>query len=71
MTGNELKNIVLGTLAKIAAETDDRDITAHVTFRDQLDFVSIDHLNFVIILGKKLGIEILENDYPKLSSING
>ena len=40
-------------------------------FRDQIEIDSVDFLQFVLDLEKKLEISIPDVDYPKLSSLNG
>ncbi len=48
------------------------DTSAHdpaKRFRDQFDFDSIDHPNFIMALQKALGIEIMELDYPQLAGL--
>jgi acyl carrier protein len=41
------------------------------SLREQLDLDSMDFLNFVIGVHKRLGGEIPEADYPKLASLDG
>jgi len=71
MTQDEIKDIVMNTLYKIAPELEDQVIDSNVNFRDQFDFDSVDFLNFAISLQKKTNIDIPEIDYPKLSSLTG
>ena len=69
MTGDELRATVLRVLGEIAPEADLAALNADVGFRDQLDFDSMDLLNFVVGLHIALGVEIPEADYPKLSTL--
>ena len=71
MTQDEIKDIVMNTLNKIAPELEDQVIDSNVNFRDQFDFDSVDFLNFVISLQKKINVDVPEIDYPKLSSLTG
>jgi len=71
MTQDEIKDIVMNTLYKIAPELEDQVIDSNVNFRDQFDFDSVAFLNFAISLQKKIDIDIPEIDYPKLSSLTG
>lgn len=71
MTQYEIKDIVMNTLYKIAPELEDQVIDSNVNFRDQFDFDSVDFLNFVISLQKKINVDVPEIDYPKLSSLTG
>ena len=40
-------------------------------FREQADLDSMDFMNFVVGLGKDLGLEIPEADFPQLSTLDG
>ena len=71
MRESELTSIVREALAEVAPETAGEDVIAHVNLRDQMDFDSMDHLNFMIALHNKLGVDIPEADYPQLASIDG
>ena len=71
MNENEITDRVVDALLEIAPETDLRALDPAVSFRDQFEIDSVDYLNFVLALEKKLGTRIPEVDYPKLSSLNG
>ena len=51
-------------------EADLATLAPDVSFRDQLDLDSMDHLNFVIALHAALQVEIPEADYPKLATLD-
>jgi acyl carrier protein len=65
----EIRDVVLGALRKIAPETDPSRIDAGEPLRDQLDLDSMDFLNFLIGLHQATGVDIPEADYPRLSSL--
>ena len=67
----DLQRVVLDTLNEIAPEADLSQLDAKTSFRDQLDIDSMDQLNFVIALHRKLGVEVPERDYPKLETLSG
>ncbi|MCB1874308.1 MAG: acyl carrier protein [Chromatiaceae bacterium] len=71
MTEAELKRDILETLAQAAPGSDVSSLDSAVSFRDQIEIDSIDFMNFVLLLEKRLGLKIPEIDYPKLSSLNG
>jgi acyl carrier protein len=71
MTRDEIKNAALQILGEIAPEADPSQIKPNVSFRDQLDIDSMDFLNFVIALDKRLGVAVPETDYQKLSTLDG
>lgn len=68
-TPQEIRDTVLRVLRTVAPEIDASTIDPSVDWRDQLDIDSVDLLNFVVGLHEALGVEIPEEDYPKLSSL--
>lgn len=71
MNKSEIRATVLEVLGSVAPEARDLRIDPEVNFREQFDFDSLDFLNFALALNERLGIEIAESDYPKLSSLAG
>ncbi len=71
MTEEELRTQILALLPDIVPEIEPQKLDAGVSFRDQYEMDSIDYLNLVLALEKRLGIKIPEVDYPKLSSLDG
>lgn len=71
MEEQNIKSLVLRLLVEVAPEAKPQDLRPDLNFRDQLDFDSIDFLNFVMAIEKAMGIHIPEYDYPKLSSLEG
>ena len=70
MTPSELESVVVDALTRIAPEIDPASIAPGASFRDQLDLDSMDFLNFVLALHARLGVDIPEIDYPRLSSLD-
>ncbi len=70
MTDQELRDVVLAALGRIAPEADLGSLDPDVDLVDQLDLDSMDTLNLVIGIHEATGIEIPERDYPKLASID-
>jgi acyl carrier protein len=70
VTRDEIRAVVLDTLAGIAPEADPAAVLSDVDLRDQLDIDSMDFLNFVIALHERLGVDIPERDYPKLGTLD-
>ncbi|MGE9295801.1 MAG: acyl carrier protein [Puniceicoccales bacterium] len=70
MTKDDVKQIVLDIIAEIAPDEDLSDIKADVRLRDQLDLDSMDFLDIVMELRKQHGIEVPEDDYPELASLD-
>ncbi len=71
MTSEDLRNAVLEVLTRIAPEIDVALLEPGASFRDQLDLDSMDFLNFVLGVHERLGVDIPESDYPKLSTLDG
>lgn len=71
MTKDEIREIVLHVLGKIAPEADMSQIKPNLRVRDQLDIDSMDLLNFVVGLHRELQVEIPEADYPRLATLDG
>lgn len=70
MTKDEIRAQVLAALAAVVPELEPRELRPDRPFRDELDIDSMDFLNFTIGLHKALGIEIPEQDYRKLDTLN-
>ncbi len=71
MTPDEIRAIVLEALSAIAPEADLGNLRPDVSFRRQLDLDSMDLLNLAIALHRRFGVEIPEEDYPKLATLDG
>jgi len=69
MTKEEVQKIVLEIIEEIAPDEDLSSVKPEVRLRDQLDLDSMDFLDIVMELRKKHGIEVPEDDYPKLASL--
>ena len=69
MTGTEIREAVHTILADIAPDEDLSGLKDDVAFRDQLDLDSMDFLDIVMELRKRYRIQIPEEDYPALSSM--
>lgn len=70
LTMTDIRAVVVEELANIAPEVAIDEIDADGDLRDEMDIDSMDHLNLMIALHKRLGIEIPERDYPKLLTLN-
>ena len=71
MTRDEIRDRVIGAIAKIAPEADLHSLIPNVSVREQLDIDSMDFLNFAISIHDLFGLDIPERDYPKLLTIDG
>lgn len=66
-----LRATVLDALLGVAPDVDAAAIDPATPFREQFDFDSMDHLNFVIALHRSLGVDVPEADYPQLATLDG
>lgn len=69
MTEEQVRQMVLSGLAEIAPEADPEEISPRENLREELDIDSYDFLNLLIGLNEKLGVEIPEEDYEKLVTL--
>ncbi|MGZ7022797.1 MAG: acyl carrier protein [Ilumatobacteraceae bacterium] len=70
MTQNDTRREVLAVLTTIAPEVEPEDISDDVLLRDQVDLDSMDWLNFLIGIHKRLHIDIPESDYASLRTLS-
>ena len=71
MNEAEIRSLVIAELGNIAPETDAATIDPNADLREALDIDSLDFLNFVTAVHKKLGVNVPESDYPRLLTIKG
>lgn len=70
MTTQELRAVALDVLAGIAPESDLERIDPTQSLQEQFDLDSFDLLNFMVGLDERLGVDIPERDYPRLTTLN-
>jgi acyl carrier protein len=69
MTQDDIRTEVLSVLTTIAPEVEADDIREDVLLRDQVDLDSMDWLNFLIGIHKRLQVDIPESDYASLRTL--
>ncbi len=69
MTGAEINEAIVEILSDIAPDEDLSDLKQDVAFRDQLEMDSMDFLDIVMELRKRYRIQIPEEDYLELASM--
>ena len=69
MTSPEIRDEILDILENIAPDEDLSDIKDEVAFREQLELDSMDFLDIVMELRKRYRIQIPEDDYGELASM--
>jgi acyl carrier protein len=69
MNEQDLKETILESLRAIAPDAPVDDLGMNENIRSALDIDSFDHLNLLIALNTKLGVNIPEKDYGKLNTL--
>lgn len=70
MQATDISQAILDIISSIAPDEDISDVKPEVRLRDQLDLDSMDFLDIVMELRKRYGVEVPEEDYPKLATLN-
>ena len=70
MTPAEIREEVLDILSDIAPDEDLSTLDDGVNFREQMELDSMDFLDIVMELRKRYRVQIPEDDYVNLASMN-
>lgn len=70
MTKEEISQSIIDIINDILPEGDCSEVDPEVRLRDQLDLDSMDFLDIVMELRKQYSVEVPEEDYPKLATLN-
>lgn len=70
MSAPDFSAIIKEELSNIAPDADMQSLDRKTDLREALDIDSMDFLNFITALCKRLSIEIPEIDYPKLMTLD-
>ena len=70
MTRDEIRNVILEIIEDIDEEADFDRLDSDQPLRDQLDLDSMDFLDIVMELRKRYKLQIPEEEYPELSTLN-
>jgi acyl carrier protein len=71
MNDIDISKVLQEELNNIAPEIDMTAIDPAADLREAMDIDSMDFLNFITALHRRLGIDIPEIDYPKLVTLDG
>jgi acyl carrier protein len=69
MTASNVRQIVLDIIADIAPDEDVTSLDDSMSLREQLDLDSMDFLDIVMELRKRHKVEVPQEDYPKLATL--
>ncbi len=70
MQPDQVASRILEILAEVAEGLDLSDVDPDLSLRDQLGLDSVDFLDFVMVLRTRYGIEVPEEDYHELMTLN-
>ena len=70
VTRDEIIKLILDLIHESVPEEDLSDVDPEVPLRDQLELDSVDFLNIVMELQMRYGIEIPEDDFIELTTLN-
>ena len=71
MSDATLADLVQSCLFSVAPDLEGEPIDRDEPFRLQFEIDSMDFLNFIIALHKATGVDIPEQDYPRLETLAG
>jgi acyl carrier protein len=71
MTSEQIRQVILDILERIAPDEDLSSIDDARPFREQMELDSMDFLDIVMELRKMYRIQIPEEDYPHLNTLAG
>lgn len=70
MTRDNIKDLILEIIKDIDEDADFDALQSELPLRDQLDLDSMDFLDIVMELRKRHKLQIPEEDYPQLASLD-
>jgi acyl carrier protein len=69
MNADDIRQVILDILERIAPDEDLSNLKDDVPFREQMELDSMDFLDIVMELRKQYRIQIPEDDYPRLTTM--
>jgi len=70
MTKKEIKSILMEIVAQIIPDEDLTNLKGDIPIREQVELDSMDFLDIIMELRKRYGIEVPEDDYMQLATID-
>ncbi len=70
MTRDQIRQVILDILAKIAPDEDLSSLKDDVPFSEQMELDSMDFLDIVMELRKQYRVQIPESDYEQLGTMD-
>lgn len=69
MSEADTRAAVIGVLKSIAPELEESELDPARPLREQIDLDSMDWLNVIVALHERLGVDIPEADYARLTTL--
>ena len=70
MTNEEIKSVLMGIVAEIIPDEDLTNLKDDIPIREQVELDSMDFLDIIMELRKRYRIEVPEDDYMQLATID-
>ena len=71
MTKEQIKATILEITAQIIPDEDLSNLKGDIPLREQVELDSMDFLDVIMELRKRYGIEVPEDDYTQLATLDG
>jgi acyl carrier protein len=69
MNEQVIRQAILDSIAEVAPDADLDALDPNTELRDELDLDSMDFLNVLVALHRRLGIDVPERDYGRLDTL--
>jgi acyl carrier protein len=70
MTKEQIKDTILEIIAQIIPDEDLSNLKGDIPIREQVELDSMDFLDIIMELRKRYGIEVPEDDYTHLATLD-
>ena len=70
MTKEEIRSLILEIIAEIVPDEDLSNLKDDISIREQVELDSMDFLDIIMELRKRYGIEVPEDDYKELATLD-
>jgi len=71
MNSQEIRAMIIEVIANIVPDEDLSNLKGDVPLRDQIELDSMDFLDIIMELRKRYGIEVPEDEYMQLATLDG
>jgi acyl carrier protein len=71
MNDGDIRKVLQEELNNIAPEIDLASVDPAADLREAMDIDSMDFMNLIAAIHRRLGVDIPETDYPKLFTLDG